>query len=247
MKKSIFISVLLIVLLWLSSSVSAKTTTTPKQQFQGYLDSFSTLSQKESKENNTKITNITKKIKANNFALITKVYPNVISLTGSKYPWCDTPDLKVGAGVWAMCNIGISKYGNTVWKDRTGKQYKKDYNLPIKNFCANGYHIPTNAEWTSLVNILSTGWKDKDGNFYTTRVKMIMGLNPWNYWIDNSYGINAPKEDSKSQMIILSKTGFQSSRYFGLFYNGATDRTPTGLFYNFPVSDDVGSVRCIKN
>ncbi len=120
-----------------------------------------------------------------------------------------TPSVTIGTQVWSLQNLAVSMYRNgdsipqvadpTAWKNLTtgawcynnndtsvGRVYGKLYNWFAVNdsrgLAPQGWHVPTDAEWTTLVTFL--GGEAVAGS----TMKTITGWNPPNAGATNSSG-----------------------------------------------------------
>ncbi len=72
----------------------------------------------------------------------------IYSIQTSRYPGCNTDDIKIGNHTIAACNVGSSKAGIS------STSYGEDYTYnEAKNICANGYHLPSKEERWAIIDI----------------------------------------------------------------------------------------------
>jgi uncharacterized protein (TIGR02145 family) len=125
--------------------------------------------------------------------------PNVTDIDGNVYP-----TVQIGTQVWMAANLRTTRYRNgtsipnvtneTTWSGLTtgawsnydnntandaiyGKLYNWYAAVNTAGLCPTGWHVPTDAEWTTLSNFLAT-----DVGF---KMKSTSG------WADNGNGSNA--------------------------------------------------------
>jgi uncharacterized protein (TIGR02145 family) len=160
-------------------------------------------------------------------------------------------DVVIGTQTWTSCNLEVSRYRNgdiipevtdpAVWSNlttgawcyfnnnqSTGCVYGKLYNWYAVNdprgLAPEGYHIPTNQEWTTLKNYLG------GGSIAGGKIKEI-GTTHWNY----------PNTDATNESNFTALGGSYRSNISGAFgtlkgtagFWSATENSLNDAFYNY--------------
>ncbi len=136
-----------------------------------------------------------------------------------------TPIPQVTAGTeWADLTTGAwSYYNNDSTKPRLYNWYAvmgihdTDPNTPNKEFAPEGWHVPSDAEWTTLENYLITNGYNYDGT--TTENKIAKAMVSTTGW-DSSTTAGAPGNDQS----LNNSSGFNAfpeayRNYYGPFAN----------------------------
>ncbi|MFM7589923.1 MAG: fibrobacter succinogenes major paralogous domain-containing protein, partial [Bacteroidota bacterium] len=196
--------------------------------------------------------------------------PSVTDIDGSVYY-----TVQIGTQCWTQSNLKVSKYRNgdniptgltnTDWQNATSGAYAIYNNDPVndglygklynhyavtdgRGLCPTGWHVPSDAEWTTLENQLG-GSSVAGGALKSTATQPTLGgwTSP-NTGATNSSGFTAPPGGQRNvtgEFILMSNYGYwwsSSSAWFRYlsFFNSYIFRDSGNRAYGV-------SVRCLKD
>ena len=119
-------------------------------------------------------------------------------------------------GAWAYYNNDPTKPRLYNWYAVIGR-HDNDPNTPNKEFAPDGWHVPSDAEWTTLENYLIANGYNYDGTTTENKIaKAMASTTGWNNYTD----FGAPGNNQS----------LNNSSWFNVFPEGA--RSSNGSFYN---------------
>jgi uncharacterized protein (TIGR02145 family) len=157
--------------------------------------------------------------------------------------------VKVGGKTWMADNLNFAAEDSKCYenKDANCAKYGRLYDWnTAKKACPAGYHLPTDDEWTALVNY--AGGENKAGK----KLKSKAG------WTDNGNGMDDYGWSALPGGVGNSGGGFINAGYDGLWWSATENDADGGAWYLYMSGDneDVGrqygkigffSVRCVQN
>jgi uncharacterized protein (TIGR02145 family) len=151
----------------------------------------------------------------------------------------ETAWVNLTTGAWAYYNNDPTKPRLYNWYAVMGI-HDTDPNTPNKEFAPEGWHVPSDAEWTKLENYLIANGYDYDGTTSGNKIAKAMASNTgWN----SSTGTGAPGNDqstNNSSGFNAFPEGYRASNgSFGDEVNGAyfwssTESNSDNAWYRYP-------------
>ena len=188
--------------------------------------------------------------------------------------------VQIGSQCWTQSNLKVSKYGNgdniptglvnSAWQNTTSGAYAICNNDPVndglygklynhyavtdsRGLCPTGWHVPSDAEWTTLANHLG-GSSVAGGSLKSTAMQPTLGgWNPPNTGATNTSGFTALPGSLRGFNGNFSGTTDNGSWWSSSvsFASNAWSRVLTSSsssFYSFSGTRSFGfSVRCLKD
>jgi uncharacterized protein (TIGR02145 family) len=151
-------------------------------------------------------------------------------------------------GAWAYYNNDPTKHRLYNWYAVMGI-HDTDPNTPNKEFAPEGWHVPTDAEWTTLENYLIANGYNYDGTTTENKIaKAMASTTGWNsstklgvvgtdQSLNNSSGFNAfPEGACYTETANFGNGSFDSLGRYAFFWS-STEDIPDYAWYRYLVND----------
>ena len=189
---------------------------------------------------------------------ILEVYPNGTSYTGKKAYYVNgnsynTPSYGLLYNWNAAVDTFNTAYGETSTNSNSSNAVSVAFTSHRRGICPQGWHVPSNAEWTQLINYVSSKSRYQCGSTGGSIAKALADTTGWNI-----YSIPCAMGNDLSANNATGFSALPAGAYFGSFYyfGDAADFWSTTsiysnsayykyLYYDYAgVYQDLGNIYC---